>query len=176
MSDKYDHAVLSGFIEEIASDFHEVWEELAPSHGHATQEATRVPWLDLPESIRKLTMEVVGEVLKRTVDKVDNAEKAKWVRAEDYDALRAERDEARAVGVDLRTREQIRSARHDRATPKPREVHGGWCGEDLDDAYVEYTKRFEVAQLAGMRIEGTDGDLEAEREATGDDADGDRRP
>jgi hypothetical protein len=77
MSDEMDEDRRAAVIEEIASDFHEVWEELAPSHGHATQEATRVPWHDLPESIRKLTMEVVEEVLKRTVDKVDNAEKAK---------------------------------------------------------------------------------------------------
>lgn len=48
--------------ERLAQRFHEVYEELAPTYGYETREASRKPWAQVPEKNRRL-MIAVCEVL-----------------------------------------------------------------------------------------------------------------
>ncbi|WP_327376191.1 hypothetical protein OG393_20930 [Streptomyces sp. NBC_01216] len=59
--------VMAGSAEEIARSFHEAYEELAPSHGYETREASRKPWSDVPEQNRALMIAVVGRLLDEGV-------------------------------------------------------------------------------------------------------------
>jgi hypothetical protein len=49
--------------ETIAQRFHEAYEELAPSHGYETREASRRPWADVPEQNKALMIAVVDQLL-----------------------------------------------------------------------------------------------------------------
>ncbi|WP_328902297.1 hypothetical protein OHR86_22410 [Streptomyces sp. NBC_00441] len=49
--------------ETIAQRFHEAYEELAPSHGYETREASRKPWSDVPEQNKSLMVAVVDRLL-----------------------------------------------------------------------------------------------------------------
>lgn len=49
--------------ERLARRFHEVYEQLAPKHGWTTQEASRVPWDQVPAHNRALMMDTIGELL-----------------------------------------------------------------------------------------------------------------
>lgn len=49
--------------EETAKRFHDAYELFAPAFGWATQEVSRKPWADLPQSIRDLMIAVVRNVL-----------------------------------------------------------------------------------------------------------------
>ncbi|MFD5107113.1 hypothetical protein [Streptomyces cinereoruber] len=53
--------------ERIAQRFHEAYEELAPSHGYETREASRKPWADVPEQNKGLMVAVVGRLLEQGV-------------------------------------------------------------------------------------------------------------
>jgi hypothetical protein len=48
--------------EQIAQMFHEQYEELAPSFGYETREASRKPWSEVPANNRALMIAVVGKV------------------------------------------------------------------------------------------------------------------
>jgi len=52
---------------EVAQQFHEVYEELAPKHGYETREDSRVPWEDVPAQNRDLMVEVARTLLERGV-------------------------------------------------------------------------------------------------------------
>lgn len=49
--------------EDLARLFHETYEELAPTFGYETREASRKPWPDVPEQNRKLMAAVCEKVL-----------------------------------------------------------------------------------------------------------------
>lgn len=54
--------------EELAKQFHELYEELAPHHGWETQESSRVPWEELPMNNRMLMTMVCRIILMRIRD------------------------------------------------------------------------------------------------------------
>ena len=49
--------------EELARQFHETYERLAPSFGYETRKASAVPWKDVPEQNKTLMVAVADEVL-----------------------------------------------------------------------------------------------------------------
>ena len=49
--------------EKIARSFHEAYEDLAPSHGYKTREASAVPWEQVPEQNKSLMIAVAGKLL-----------------------------------------------------------------------------------------------------------------
>jgi hypothetical protein len=49
--------------EKLAKLFHDTYEELAPSHGYETREASRKPWDEVPEPNRSLMIAVAQKVL-----------------------------------------------------------------------------------------------------------------
>ncbi|MFE4658370.1 hypothetical protein ACFRFJ_17030 [Streptomyces hydrogenans] len=53
--------------DEIAQQFHEAYEDLAPSHGYETREASRKPWAEVPETNRSLMVAVVRRLLSEGV-------------------------------------------------------------------------------------------------------------
>lgn len=53
--------------EAVARKFHEAYEELAPSHGYETREASRVPWEDVPANNKGLMVAVVARLLETGV-------------------------------------------------------------------------------------------------------------
>ncbi|NML55410.1 hypothetical protein HHL19_16705 [Streptomyces sp. R302] len=53
--------------EEIAQQFHEAYEDLAPSHGYETREASRKPWPEVPEANRSLMVAVIDRLLSEGV-------------------------------------------------------------------------------------------------------------
>jgi hypothetical protein len=53
--------------EQIAQRFHEAYEELAPSHGYETREASRKPWSEVPQNNKSLMIAVVGRLLEQGV-------------------------------------------------------------------------------------------------------------
>ena len=56
-----------GTAEQIARQFHETYERLAPEHGYATREASAKPWADVPEQNKGLMIAVVAELIERGV-------------------------------------------------------------------------------------------------------------
>jgi hypothetical protein len=50
------------FYEEVAELFHLKYEELAPSFGYKTRDASAVPWKNVPENNKKLMIETVKKV------------------------------------------------------------------------------------------------------------------
>lgn len=53
--------------EEIAKEFHDAYEELAPSHGYETREASAKPWEEVPENNRNLMIATVNRLLVSNV-------------------------------------------------------------------------------------------------------------
>lgn len=53
--------------EQIAQQFHEAYEELAPSHGYETRKASRRPWSEVPEQNKSLMIAVVTRLLNEGV-------------------------------------------------------------------------------------------------------------
>ena len=51
----------------IARRFHEIYEELAPTVGYETREASRKPWTDVPEQNKRLMIAVVTRLLAEDV-------------------------------------------------------------------------------------------------------------
>lgn len=51
----------------VAQRFHEAYEELAPSHGYETREASRKPWSEVPENNKSLMVAVVAHLLREGV-------------------------------------------------------------------------------------------------------------
>ena len=49
--------------EELAKQFHEFYEELAPDFGYKTREASRKPWEEVPEKNKNLMIAVAGRIL-----------------------------------------------------------------------------------------------------------------
>jgi hypothetical protein len=56
-----------GTAEGIARRFHEAYEDLAPSHGYETREASRKPWTDVPDQNKNLMIAVVARLLDEGV-------------------------------------------------------------------------------------------------------------
>lgn len=61
--------------EQIAQQFHEVYERLAPNFGYQTREASAKPWADVPDRNKQLMIAVAAEVgnsiimlIRRTAD------------------------------------------------------------------------------------------------------------
>ena len=50
--------------EDLAKLFHETYETLAPDFGYETREASRKPWLEVPEKNRKLMIAVCERILR----------------------------------------------------------------------------------------------------------------
>ncbi|MDQ2785771.1 MAG: hypothetical protein M3Y58_12300 [Chloroflexota bacterium] len=48
--------------EEIAQQFHEAYERLAPDYGYKTREASAKPWAEVPEQNKRLMIAVAAEV------------------------------------------------------------------------------------------------------------------
>lgn len=79
--------------EKLAKLFHDTYEELAPSHGYETREASRKPWAEVPENNKSLMIAVCQRLLDRgELEEKEQAEKD----AEDLLKLRA----LEAAGVD----------------------------------------------------------------------------
>lgn len=53
--------------ERIASEFHRTYEELAPSFGYATREASAKPWQDVPDNNRNLMIAVAQSLLDQGI-------------------------------------------------------------------------------------------------------------
>lgn len=53
--------------EEIAQQFHETYERLAPAFGYETREASAVPWEQVPARNKRLMIEVVANLLDQGV-------------------------------------------------------------------------------------------------------------
>jgi hypothetical protein len=53
--------------EEIAREFHEAYERLAPDFGYKTREASAKPWAEVPEQNKRLMIAVVRELIDREV-------------------------------------------------------------------------------------------------------------
>lgn len=51
--------------EQVAQEFHEAYERLAPSFGYETRKESAVTWADVPEPNKSLMIAVAGEVLKK---------------------------------------------------------------------------------------------------------------
>lgn len=49
--------------EQVARQFHETYERLAPDFGYATREASAKPWAEIPDQNRALMVAVVQELL-----------------------------------------------------------------------------------------------------------------
>ncbi len=49
--------------EELARLFHELYEELAPSHGYETRRASAKPWADVPAQNKALMTDVCAHIL-----------------------------------------------------------------------------------------------------------------
>lgn len=49
--------------ERLAHRFHDLYEELAPSFGYETREASRKPWADVPEQNKQLMIAVAQRLL-----------------------------------------------------------------------------------------------------------------
>lgn len=49
--------------EQIAKEFHDTYERLAPSHEYKTREASAKPWDEVPENNRNLMIAVVAELI-----------------------------------------------------------------------------------------------------------------
>lgn len=50
---------------EIAEQFHETYERLAPEHSYKTREASAVPWEDVPTNNKNLMCAVVRDLRVR---------------------------------------------------------------------------------------------------------------
>lgn len=68
-ADDYEEGRLhrANVAEEIAREFHEAYERLAPEHGYKTREASAVPWADVPENNKALMMAVAMDLVDRRV-------------------------------------------------------------------------------------------------------------
>ena len=53
--------------EQVARQFHETYERLAPDHGYRTRETSAKPWADVPDTNKRLMVAVVEELLARGV-------------------------------------------------------------------------------------------------------------
>ena len=53
--------------EDIAREFHETYERLAPEHNYETRPASSVPWSAVPEQNKGLMIAVVSNLLSRNV-------------------------------------------------------------------------------------------------------------
>lgn len=53
--------------EQVAREFHEAYERLAPDHGYRTREASAKPWSEVPEQNKRLMTAVVNDLLERGV-------------------------------------------------------------------------------------------------------------
>jgi hypothetical protein len=49
--------------EQIALNFHRVYEMLAPHHGYETREASRTDWNDVPDQNKRLMIDTVQVLL-----------------------------------------------------------------------------------------------------------------
>ncbi len=56
--------------EEIAKQFHETYERLAPEFNYETRLQSRVPWEDIPKENRELMIAVVEDLIYRRVIRV----------------------------------------------------------------------------------------------------------
>jgi len=55
--------------EELAQQFHETYERLAPQYNYQTRKASAVPWSDVPENNKRLMIAVCTEILEKTPTK-----------------------------------------------------------------------------------------------------------
>lgn len=51
--------------EQLAKQFHETYERLAPEYGYKTREASAVPWNEVPEQNKKLMIAVCREIMTK---------------------------------------------------------------------------------------------------------------
>jgi hypothetical protein len=50
---------------QVAAAFHEAYERLAPGYGYKTQDATAVPWDEVPQANKELMTAVAAEMIER---------------------------------------------------------------------------------------------------------------
>jgi hypothetical protein len=53
--------------EEIAQEFHETYEKLAPDFNYETRKESAVPWEKVPEANKGLMVAVVQELMEREI-------------------------------------------------------------------------------------------------------------
>ena len=53
--------------EEVAQQFHETYERLAPDHGYKTREASAKPWAEVPPQNKGLMVAVVADLIDRGI-------------------------------------------------------------------------------------------------------------
>lgn len=53
--------------EQLARDFHEAYERLAPEFGYKTRKESAVPWKEVPEQNRQLMIAVAAEIIQRHI-------------------------------------------------------------------------------------------------------------
>ena len=63
-------------IQELAADFHDTYEYLAPSFGYHTREQSRVAWSDLPTNLQNLMVATVEAVVNRLLHYRENETEA----------------------------------------------------------------------------------------------------
>lgn len=63
MADDRDALIATLTPEELARQFHEAYERLAPEFGYETRPESAVPWEDVPEANRALMVAVAGVIL-----------------------------------------------------------------------------------------------------------------
>lgn len=103
--------------EQLAREFHEVYERLAPAFGYKTREASAKPWVDVPQQNKELMIAVCAEISEwhieplrqRNQELVSDIEiwelvlkewRAKLKQARQWnEALERERDEAREAAL-----------------------------------------------------------------------------
>jgi|EndMetStandDraft_4_1072995.scaffolds.fasta_scaffold71184_4 hypothetical protein len=59
--------------EEVAREFHQVYERLAPDFGYKTRPESRGSWESVPDNNKKLMTAVVEELAKRRVINIPSA-------------------------------------------------------------------------------------------------------
>lgn len=54
-------------VEDVAAEFHETYEALAPKFGYATRPESAVTWERVPEANRRLMIAVVHDLIQRGI-------------------------------------------------------------------------------------------------------------
>ena len=63
---------------QLAQQFHETYERLAPEFGYKTREASAVPWADVPEQNKKLMVAVAKAIIVPYLHDVVEPEDFNW--------------------------------------------------------------------------------------------------
>lgn len=120
--------------EQLAQQFHEAYERLAPSFGYETREASAKPWAEVPENNRNLMIAVCQELLDSGFEANDLAEANERIRVlntENQDlhrkvlTARTERDALQAALTELKSQRVVSAVfSHHAGAPRPFALRG----------------------------------------------------